>query len=74
MMVAAILLGCLVLVGAAVWASGRVKHPENLTGRDHEAGPSESDELYRGSDRPAGPDAEDPPTAVPNRSDPEPPA
>lgn len=74
MMAVAIVVACLVLVGAVVWASGRMKHPENISDRDHGAGFSESDELHKGSDRPAGPDAEDPPTAVPNRTDPEPPS
>ena len=63
----------IVLVAAVVWATRFVQHPEDLTARDHDAGPSESDQLYRGDDRPAGPDAEDPPTAVPNRMEPQPP-
>lgn len=56
------------LVGIAFLVASRVKHPEDLPSSSDAVGPSESDELSFGNDRPAGPDAEDPPTATPNRT------
>ncbi|MCU1371659.1 MAG: hypothetical protein JWO77_2853 [Ilumatobacteraceae bacterium] len=71
---AALALGVVLLVAAAIWASRFVRHPEDIGARDHAAGGAESDQLYRGDERPAGPDAEDPSTAVPNRAEPQPPS
>ena len=55
----------LVVVGlavvAAAWASGHVQHPEDAAGHDHVPADTTSDRFYRTADRPAGPDAEDPP-------------
>lgn len=70
-----VVLGCIVVVAAAAWAAAHMKHPENIDtwDHDHKAGSATSDDLYAGADRPAGPDAEDATTAVPNRFDEQPP-
>jgi hypothetical protein len=59
-----------VLVAAAVMASKRVRHPEDAAGGDDDVHDSPSDRFYRGADRPAGPDAEDP--ILPDRDPPPP--
>jgi hypothetical protein len=48
-----------VLVAGAVWASKHVQHPEQAAGHGEPDPTTTSERLYRGSDRPAGPDAED---------------
>lgn len=53
--------GAVVLVLAAVWASSRVRHPEQTAGHGSDPADTTSDRFYRSVDRPAGPDAEDPP-------------
>ncbi|HEX2576813.1 MAG TPA: hypothetical protein VHK88_10730 [Aquihabitans sp.] len=50
----------LVLVAGAVFASKRVKHPEQTASHGEADVSSTSERFYRGVDRPAGPDAEDP--------------
>jgi hypothetical protein len=59
--------------GLLAWMLTRVKQPENITSSDGDASTTDSDQLYRSADRPAGPDAEDAPTPTPNRTEPEPP-
>jgi hypothetical protein len=49
------------VVLAAAWAARHVKHPEQAASHGHDPSrETESDQLYDGVDRPAGPDAEDP--------------
>lgn len=73
MTAALVVAGSIALVGLACWAGSRlVQHPEDFDGPDRRANATESDQLYGSADRPAGPDAEDPPTAVPNRREPQP--
>lgn len=48
------------LVAAAILASKRVRHPEQTAGHGETPVESRSERFYRGVDRPAGPDAEDP--------------
>lgn len=52
-------------VGAALLAR-RVQHPEQAASHDDTARDTTSDDFYNPTDRPAGPDAEDPPVP-PNR-------
>jgi len=75
MTVAIVIVVLLVVVVGAVKVAEHLKHPENIeTTLPHaSADGSTSDDLYGGSDRPAGPDAEDPPTLLPNQTD-DPPA
>jgi len=60
-------IGALVLVGVvavlvlAAWASKHMKGPERAAGEGHVPADTTSDRFYRTADRPAGPDAEDPP-------------
>lgn len=54
-----------VAVGAALLAR-KVKHPEQAASHDDTGRDSTSDEFYNETDRPAGPEAEDPPIP-PNR-------
>jgi hypothetical protein len=55
----------LVLVAVVAWLAGRhVRHPEDAAGGPEVAADTTSDRFYRSADRPAGPDAEDPPAAV----------
>ena len=54
-----------VAVGAAYLAR-RVKHPEQAASHDDTGRDSTSDRFYNETDRPAGPEAEDPPVP-PNR-------
>ena len=70
MIVALVILGTVVLCVVAVKASEHLRHAENIEPKD---GPDADRDLSAGSDRPAGPDAEDPPTAVPNRTRTQPP-
>jgi hypothetical protein len=75
MTVAIIAVVVVVLTLVVVKVSEHLKHPENIT-QDRTTGdpdPSTSDDLYGDVDRPAGPDAEDPPTVLPNRGDESPP-
>jgi hypothetical protein len=63
-----------VICVAASVASQRMKHPENIETKDSYRTGAPADPIH-GGDRPAGPDAEDPPTTTPNRFDePSPPA
>ncbi|MEZ5139350.1 MAG: hypothetical protein R2702_16095 [Acidimicrobiales bacterium] len=63
------MIGALVLVGAvaicvvAAWVAKRAKHPEQAAGEGQVPADTTSDRFYRTADRPAGPDAEDPPIA-----------
>jgi hypothetical protein len=52
------------VVVLAAWASRFVKHPEQTAGHDEVPADTTSDRFYRTADRPAGPDAEDPPAPV----------
>jgi hypothetical protein len=58
---ASVAVGVVVLVVVAAWASRYVKHPEQTAGHDEVPPDTTSDRFYRSVDRPAGPDAEDPP-------------
>jgi hypothetical protein len=59
MTIAATLGAVMLVVAAGVWVLMRMRHPESAAGHDPGSGPrSTSDDLYRGADRPAGPDAE----------------
>lgn len=51
----------IVLVVATMVAARYTKHPEQAAGHDDAPADSTSDRFYRTADRPAGPDAEDPP-------------
>lgn len=52
----------LVLVAVVAWMGSRhVRHPEDTAGDPEEPADTTSDRFYRSADRPAGPDAEDPP-------------
>jgi hypothetical protein len=54
-------IGAAVLIGG-VLVLGRQGHPpDHADSTLHESSDLESDRLYGGTDRPAGPDAEDPP-------------
>ncbi|WP_421118626.1 hypothetical protein ACE2AJ_14820 [Aquihabitans daechungensis] len=68
MTLALVTLAVAALVVVAVKASEHLRHAENIdtTGNARAAS---SDDLSSGSDRPAGPDAEDPATVLPNRAD-----
>jgi hypothetical protein len=57
----AVVIAALLVAGIAAWASGRTKHPEQTAGHGIDPADTTSDRFYRGTDRPAGPDAEDPP-------------
>jgi len=46
------------VVGAAVWFAKVSKHPEQTASHHDEAIDTTSERLYRGVDRPAGPDVE----------------
>lgn len=59
---ALVVAGVIALVLVAAWASSRVKHPEQTAGHGVDPADTTSDRFYRSVDRPAGPDAEDPPT------------
>ena len=48
----------LVTAGCVAWFLLARKHPENASTHDDASPISTSDQLYAGSDRPAGPDAE----------------
>lgn len=48
------------LVALSVWAAKRVRHPENTASHAQDPRESTSERLYSDTDRPAGPDAEDP--------------
>ncbi|MCU1358210.1 MAG: hypothetical protein JWM89_3628 [Acidimicrobiales bacterium] len=52
-----------VIVVLAAWASTHVRHPEQTaTHADEHLPDTTSARFYDGADRPAGPDAEDPPS------------
>ncbi|HWJ63041.1 MAG TPA: hypothetical protein VNS19_13820 [Acidimicrobiales bacterium] len=68
MTIAIVLVVVVVVCVVAAVASQRSQHPENIeTELPHRT--TATDPLHSGDERPAGPDAEDPPTATPNRSD-----
>lgn len=61
MAIALVILVVVVVVVVSVLLARRVQHPEqSATHGEVETGPSTSSKLYEGSDRPAGPDADDP--------------
>jgi hypothetical protein len=62
------------LVVGAIWASAHVAHPEQAASHGEAETRTTSDRLYRGSDRPAGPDAETTMGTGARRHDPPPPA
>lgn len=64
MLIVALVVLAVVLV--SVWAARRVKHPEQAASHDDTGRDSTSDRFYNETDRPAGPEAEDP-TMTPNR-------
>lgn len=52
----------LILVAVVAWmGSRRVRHPEDAAGDPEVPADTTSDRFHRSADRPAGPDAEDPP-------------
>jgi hypothetical protein len=53
----------LAVVGA-MWASAHMRHPEQTASHQDQHADSTSDRLYAHDTRPAGPDAEDPPTGA----------
>lgn len=58
-MTVAIVVGAVILiVGVVGWFLLNRQHPENAAGHSSPRTDTTSDDLYRGSDRPAGPDAE----------------
>ena len=58
---ALVAVGVVIVVVLAGWASAHVKHPEQTAGHGDHPADTTSDRFYRTADRPAGPDAEDPP-------------
>lgn len=59
-MITAIVVLTILIVVAAVWGARHVTHPETAAGHGEPEVESPSERLYRGTDAPAGPDAEDP--------------
>ncbi|MGN6693532.1 MAG: hypothetical protein ACTHN0_05090 [Aquihabitans sp.] len=72
MTIAIVLIVVVAICVVAPMAARRIKHPENIGTDDEYRTGAPSDPIH-GDDRPAGPDAEDPPTATPNRFDEPPP-
>jgi hypothetical protein len=77
MTLALVALVVVLIVVAGIKASEHLRHPENIDPSQDARGrrPADDtlDDTSRGSDRPAGADAEDPPTEVPNRTRAQPP-
>jgi hypothetical protein len=59
-MTVVVLVGVALVVAAAVWAARRLPHPEQTASHHDERTDSTSQRFYSDTDRPAGPDAEDP--------------
>ncbi len=73
MAIALVTLGVLLIIVAGIKASEHLRSPENIDPPETAVGVASSDDPSSGSDRPAGPDAEDPSTEVPNRAHAQPP-
>jgi hypothetical protein len=73
MTLALVALGVILIVVAGIKVSEHLRHPQNIDPPETDVGRSATRDPSSGSDRPAGADAEDPPTEVPNRSSAQPP-
>jgi len=73
MVLALVIVATVVLVVVAIKASEHLRHAENIHPHEQVTGTFEPNDTSSGSDRPAGADAEDPTTTLPNRSDAQPP-
>lgn len=69
MTVVIVVVAVLVVVALSVWAARHVRHPEQTASHADVGGRTDSDRFYTDTDRPAGPDAEEPVGGLHRRDD-----